>query len=612
MPKDNEIDSEIRSIDHVLVSESSPYFIPDFQRSFVWNEKDVRQLLNDMAEDAGNYEIETKNLVGYLLGTVVLIFDRENNRYIVVDGQQRLTTLTLIALAIEKTIIFREYKDDIWTQRRATARQAYCFFDESYEFTNAHIEHDEHLHFGKYYGKLIRGEATEEDIEKEEDSNIQEVYSTILGHLEELNRQQLAHFVSYFFHCVKLIVTIAPSEAKAFQLFEILNDRGRSLEPMDLIKNTFLKGLAQANNDDKEFNDNWEKIMDNLQIDKKRKISSSTFLKYYLLSIKGINVKAEKLFNHFKENPMPADEILQFVDGMAKASAIYAQIEKGKYDAYNNDDNMGLLFKVLGIRQFHPMLMPFYYAEENTKREILDLVTRLGASILFSYTQTNKIESLVPELLVKYLDTQKVDADLAYKELAERIEHEIEKYSDQVKSLMPSKNHVSTSGNVNTKAGVILKFIEVYFNENKADVILQISNRKKASVEHILSQKLDFEEEGISYKDLKFKSDDERKSYLHRIGNLTLIDISENSSMQNSSFKNKKSYYEASEYIMTSTIVKAKPKNVQSGHQAELCDKINKYEKQYKPKGNHWTKEMIDKRGQDLTDLICKMLTKQV
>lgn len=64
--------------------------------------------------------------------------------------------------------------------------------------------------------------------------------------------------------------------------------------------------------------------------------------------------------------------------------------------------------------------------------------------------------------------------------------------------------------------------------------------------------------------------------------------------------------------IIATTIVKAKPKGVKSGQYAELCDKINKYEKQYNPRGNHWTKEMIDKRGQDLTDLICKMLTKQV
>ncbi len=612
MSKENEINSEIRSVYQIFVSESSTYFIPDFQRNFVWNEKDVKQLLDDMAEDAGNYKEETKNLVGYLLGTVVLIFDRENNRYIVVDGQQRLTTLTLIALAIEKAISFREYNEKIWMHRSADARLAYCVINEAYEFKKAHIEHDEHLHFGQYYGKLIRGEATEDDIEKEEDSNIQEVFNTIQEYLEELDKQQLSHFITYFFHCVKMIITIAPSEAKAFQLFEILNDRGRSLEPMDLIKNTFLKGLAQANKDDKEFNTNWEKIMNNLQVDKKRKLSSSTFLKYYLLSVMGINVKAEKLFNHFKEKPMSADEILQFVNGMAKASEIYANIEKGNYGAYNNDDNMGLLFKVLGVRQFHPILMPFYYAAEDIKSEILDLVTRLGASILFSYSQTNKIESLVPDLLVKYLETKKNDEDLAYKELAARIESEIEKYTDQVKSLMPSKNHVSTSGNANTKAGVILKFIEVYFNENKGDVILRGSNRRKASVEHILSQKLDYKEEGISYKDLKFKSDDERKSYLHRIGNLTLIDISENSSMQNGSFKNKKKYYEESDYIMTSTIIKAKPKRVKSGHHAELCDKINEYEKQYNPKGNHWTKEMIDKRSQDLTDLICKMLMKQV
>ncbi len=618
MPQDNEIDSKIKSVYDVLVAETSPYFIPEFQRNFVWGKKEVEQLLSDMKEDADNYEVETKNLVGYLLGNVVLILDRENNRYIVVDGQQRLTTLTLIARAIEEIIAVKskEEPDEYsmkpsWASKRTKARKAYCILSDNDDFEAPHIQHDEHLHFGAYYGKLIRGEADDSDIEQEEDNNINEVYNTIQDHLSELDKLQLAHFIEYFFGRVKLIITTAPSEAKAFQLFEILNDRGRSLEPMDLIKNTFLKGLSQSGKE-KELNDKWNVLMGNLRISQKKTLSSSTFLKYFLLSDKGTNEKTSELFNHFKLNPMTPDEIMRFVNGMAKASKIYADIETGKFASFSNSDNMGLLFKVLKIRQFHPILMAFYLAGKDKKDTVLDAITRLGAAMLFSYNQTNRIEALVPVLLKEYLEMKKKNSEKAYKKLLENIEKEIEKYSSQVKNMLPGKNHVQANGNVSPKAGYILKFIEVYFNRNKSDVILKSSSQKKASLEHILPQTLDSGTKRITYKELGFESEEERKGYLHRIGNLTLMDLTENISMQNVSFEKKKEYYKESEFIITSTIVKQYKKNVKSGPTAQLADRIRKYEKQYgKASQKYWTKDLIEQRGKDLTGLIYDVLTKK-
>ena len=75
------------------------------------------------------------------------------------------------------------------------------------------------------------------DILTDADKNICAVFDKIYESIdEELNNELVfIHFVIYKLK-IMLIETTAPTEAKAFQLFEILNDRGRSLEPMDLIK----------------------------------------------------------------------------------------------------------------------------------------------------------------------------------------------------------------------------------------------------------------------------------------------------------------------------------------------------------------------------------------
>ena len=77
-------------------------------------------------------------------------------------------------------------------------------------------------------------------------------------------------FLQYLTTKVKLIETTAPSIERAFQLFEILNNRGQSLEPLDLLKNHLLKNLTSApgitQNQIKDFSDSWSQFLKNLKI----------------------------------------------------------------------------------------------------------------------------------------------------------------------------------------------------------------------------------------------------------------------------------------------------------------------------------------------------------
>ena len=104
-----------------LLNNKDQYIIPDFQRGFVWGKNEIDILFNDFNEDTENFTIDLNKLSGYLLGNIVLIRSQQDtnlaSQFEVIDGQQRLTTLTLIfcALYIKFNELYSIYKDERWT-----------------------------------------------------------------------------------------------------------------------------------------------------------------------------------------------------------------------------------------------------------------------------------------------------------------------------------------------------------------------------------------------------------------------------------------------------------------------------------------------------------------
>ena len=379
---------------------------------------------------------------------------------------------------------------------------------------------------------------------------------------------------------------------------------------MDLIKNIFLKAIVtdlKSNTAKENFNDSWSELIKNLHMPK-RPIQSSTFLKYFVVACYGDNNKAEDLYQYFKNKNMSGQEVTKFVNKMVQASRIYANIESKNYEYFLDDTNMAILFEILKIKQFNPLLILFYDETDDIKKEVLDRLTRLGAAILFSYNQTNRIEGLVPGLIRNYREDNKTDKELAIKNLYHALDEQIDMYANNAKSVLTEKNHSGRNGKVNSKATSILEFIEMYFNNNETPV-LKPARGKKVSVEHILPQHFDFTKNNIKLSDLGFESTSELKNYINRIGNLTLIAGNANSSMGNATFEGKKPYYKMSNFILTSTIIEPKTTEIKTGPEAKLYEMINKNEKQYGEKETYWTKDLIDKRSHDIAGLMYNILT---
>lgn len=610
-----EITSLMKDIKGILDNKNQ-FVIPDFQRSFVWTEKEVETLFSDFKEDTDNYTDRLDTLPGYLLGNIVLISNENNpTRFDVIDGQQRLTTLTLIFCALNN--LFKDIAEetrrnlganaDMWMGHTFSFKEYFRILDNNLQFVDYKNLHTQDLEFKETYKSIIKQGALVSDEDNTSANNLEAVYESILQHLRSIydnEPQKLLYFLQYLTTKVKLIETTAPSIERAFQLFEILNNRGQSLEPLDLLKNYLLKNLTSApgitQNQIKDFSDSWSQFLKNLKDTGKSKvIETSTFIKHFIIGTKAINVKKKDLFEHFKDNELVANDILQLSSDINSISKVYASINKDPLsnDFLSNDDGMYTLFTLFNTVQIHPLLMPFYNAPRVDKVRLVDAAVRYVAAVIFSYTQTNAIEAELPEIIEKILH----ESDLARRlEVAvTELELRTKPYVDLIRALLPVKDFGSKNKKKAPKAFQILKFIELYLNQKDS-----IKTSKKIELEHIMPQAADNE-------DYSFDDEDTRKEYLNHLGNLTLLDKSLNASVKNGNFADKLDHYKACEFVITRALAEEIDSPVQN--QQPLINFQNTYFTVDNPEQiTYWDKTQIDERGQKLVEVLEKLLLKQI
>ena len=79
---------------------TNQYIIPMYQRNFEWEDKEILQLIDDILD----FQTKAEGIDSYYIGSLVVYYQKEKNRYEVIDGQQRLTTLTLLATYLKSKL----------------------------------------------------------------------------------------------------------------------------------------------------------------------------------------------------------------------------------------------------------------------------------------------------------------------------------------------------------------------------------------------------------------------------------------------------------------------------------------------------------------------------
>lgn len=231
-----EIRGDAKSIRALLGG--AKFSIDYYQREYRWETKQVTELINDLSDkfldsyDPTDERSAVENYGHYFLGSII-ISDKEGRKFII-DGQQRLTSLTLMLIHIYRQLDDEDQK----------AQLADLIFSQKFGKRSFNLDVDERA---ACMEALFAGEGFPEDGQPESVVNILGRFQDIEDDFpEELSGPALAYFADWLIENVHLVEITAYSDADAYTIFETMNDRGLSLTPTDMLKGYLLANIADT------------------------------------------------------------------------------------------------------------------------------------------------------------------------------------------------------------------------------------------------------------------------------------------------------------------------------------------------------------------------------
>jgi len=231
-----EIDGKGRTVRELLAGRK--YSIDYYQREYKWQRKQVAELIDDLAakflesHEEGNERSAVAEYGHYFLGSII-VSDKDGQKFII-DGQQRLTTLTLLLIFLHHKLADAEQKGQI----------ADLIFSQKYGKRSFNLDIPERA---ACMEALYKGEDFDGADASESVANILARYADLDDLFpEELAGPALPYFVDWLIENVHLIEITAYSDSDAYTIFETMNDRGLSLTPADMLKGYLLANITDA------------------------------------------------------------------------------------------------------------------------------------------------------------------------------------------------------------------------------------------------------------------------------------------------------------------------------------------------------------------------------
>ena len=214
------------------------YSIDYYQREYKWHEKQIRELVDDLSDkfleeyQPDHQRSKVADYPHYFLGSIII--SKKDSVGYVVDGQQRLTSLTLLL------ILLRNLQKDQTKQVNVDE----LIFSERFDQKSFNLHVDERtpameaLYDGQPFDITDRPESVQNLVQRYRD------LETCFP--EELRDEALPFFIDWLLENVHLVEITAYSDDDAYTIFETMNDRGLSLSPTDMLKGYLLANIDET------------------------------------------------------------------------------------------------------------------------------------------------------------------------------------------------------------------------------------------------------------------------------------------------------------------------------------------------------------------------------
>lgn len=476
------------------------------------------QLLSDLL---GALERDTDE--PYFLGSVVLVKDPNNPRAEVIDGQQRLTTLTLLLSLLRDLATDNELRRDIhklieepavgWEDKAARPRLALRPRDNQFFFE----------HVQQQGGSLGLVGLSDNIPETDAQRGLRDNAKALCKELQELTPELRKDLFRLIARRAFLVIVATPDLNSAYRIFSVMNARGLPLSPQDIFKSQIIGAIPE---DQKQhYADRWERLEEDLGRDE----FGDLFL--YIRAIKARTRSVRSLLQEFPEqvlNVYLPDNGIGFMkevlEPYAKANIrLNAQDFQGDVPLWEQINNWLKRLAQLDNDDWRP---PALWA-----------ITEHGEDPEFLVTFLSKLERLAASMLVRRVYA--TPRQQRYMELLKQLAdgHGLDSHSFELTEIERAETLERLDGDIYL-ATRVHKYVLLRLDSVLADDPGASYDHKIITVEHVLPQTIDPDSQWAT----NF-TEEEAATWTHRLGNLLLLNRRKNSSAGNCDFDVKKERY---------------------------------------------------------------------
>lgn len=495
---------------------SDDYFfeIPSYQRPYAWTTEQTGELLDDITVAVD------EALQEYFLGSIVLIKDVDKPLSQVVDGQQRLTTLTILLCVLRELSEDRDIQNDL--------EQFICEKGNKLKGTEDRFRLSLRERDRKFFESNVQGLGKLENFLDQDSVGLTDSQQRIhenadylwnkLSEVDQESRDRVASFLSQ--RCY-LVVVSASDQDSAYRVFSVMNDRGLDLSPTDILKADIIGEIEHGIRDEYTFI--WEEIEENLGRENFRELFAHIRMIYVKSKARG------SLNQEFREGVLSIMSGEEFVDDvLAPMAEAYQIVSRAAYESTEEAERVNVhLNHLCRLDNFDwvPPAITFFNQNRNNKNALIKF--------------TRHLERLAYALFI--LRSNINDRINRYAAVLRRIERKKDLYSKKSPLQLSKEERLSVidklDGPVYLQTRVcmpLLLRLDGLLAENGVNY-----EHKVLSVEHVLPQRPSDDSDWLG----NFPDPEERELWTHRLANLVLLSRRKNVRAQNFDFDRKKSEY---------------------------------------------------------------------
>ena len=510
------------TIKQLFGNTDSLYQIPRYQRAYSWGDDQLEKLWDDLIE-------AKENDPNYFLGSVITAKSEDSTSYLdIVDGQQRLTTLTIL-LCVYRDLFPNINEDLLDTDPFAIDNKVIgssIRFNDRFERLRLRTHSNHQSDFDTI---VLNGDTTnlkkptKQDLRKDEPKHkFINTAHFFTNKLKELGKDDAGGLINYLFNSVKIIRIDCQSVAFAIKLFQVLNDRGLDLSNADLIK-SFLIGQIQKKyvadgelkkQKEDQFMDDW-KVCENYSNDTQTSLNDLFVMyEYYTLAQNPKKSLYDELVIQFSEK-----------DSNQIINNVKLFVENYKREIYEREDKLTYSFFYISWGMYWRTILLTALTENYSEyNEFVKLFRRYYYLNWIAGFTLTKIKQTSFNI-IKWLKENRT---------LEFIKSELELNLSQNDTIRRATENLKGDIYYESWCKPLLFMIEYQQTDDSSLNFFEMSDTK-IQVEHILPRAYKSNVEWNT----KFEGNDTISNWINTGGNLTLLSGKKNRDASNYSFEKK-------------------------------------------------------------------------